>query len=145
MATDHDPYDLQRFLDAQEGGGTYAQALAELGGGRKRTHWIWFVFPQIAGLGMSQTSQTYAIASLDEALAYLSHPLLGARLRESAAALLAVESGSAEHVLGPVDAVKVRSSMTLFAAAAPEEPSFREVLDRFYDGEEDPETLTRLG
>ncbi len=139
-----DPHDLQRFLDAQQGGDTYAQALAELGGGRKRTHWIWFVFPQIAGLGMSQTSQTYAIASLEEARAYLAHPLLGARLRESAAALLAVESGSAEQILGPVDAVKVRSSMTLFAAAAPGEPSFREVLDRFYDGEPDPETLARI-
>src|SRR6201996_4086916 len=115
-----DPFDLQRFVDAQEGGGAYSDALAELRDGRKRGHWIWFVFPQIAGLGQSPTSRLYAIGSLPEARAYLAHPLLGPRLQESTAALLALDpSLSAERILGGIDAMKLRSSMTLFARADP--------------------------
>jgi uncharacterized protein (DUF1810 family) len=135
---------LQRFVDAQEAGGAYAQALTELRAGRKRSHWIWFVFPQIAGLGQSAMSQRYAIASLAEAEAYLAHPLLGPRLRECAEALLGHGERPAEAILGGIDAVKVRSSMTLFARAAPGEPLFRQVLDRFYDGEADAATEERL-
>lgn len=135
-----DPGDLQRFLDAQDEGGTYERALAELRAGRKRSHWMWFVFPQLTGLGSSAMSQRYAIASLAEAHAYLEQPLLGARLRECAAALLALEGRSAEQVMGTVDAVKLRSSMTLFERADPGEPLFAAVLDRFYGGERDGAT-----
>src|SRR6201996_8343465 len=104
-----DPFDLQRFVDAQEGGGAYSDALAELRDGRKRGHWIWFVFPQIAGLGSSPMSQAYAIGSLAEARAYLAHPVLGPRLRECCEALLATDpSQSAEQILGAIDALKVR-------------------------------------
>jgi uncharacterized protein (DUF1810 family) len=131
-------YDLERFVDAQDG--TYHGALAELRAGRKTGHWIWFVFPQITGLGRSEMSRHYAIASLDEARAYLAHPVLGSRLRECAAALLGTTGPSADEVLGSIDAVKVRSSMTLFLRAAPEEPLFREVLDRFYGGRTDDAT-----
>jgi uncharacterized protein (DUF1810 family) len=140
-----DPFHLRRFVEAQEDAAIYARALGELRAGRKRSHWIWFVFPQIAGLGSSPMSQAYAIRSLEEARAYLAHPLLGARLRESTGALLAAEpSASAESILGGVDRVKVRSSMTLFHRAAPEERIFADVLDRFYAGEADPETERRL-
>ncbi len=136
-----DPFDLQRFVDAQEGGGAYADALAELREGGKRGHWIWFVFPQIAGLGQSPMSQRYAVRSLEEARAYLAHPLLGPRLHESAAALLAADpSLTAEAILGGIDAIKVRSSTTLFARADPGDELFPAVLDRFYDGEADPQT-----
>jgi uncharacterized protein (DUF1810 family) len=138
-----DPHDLQRFVAAQDAGGTYDAALAELRAGRKRSHWMWFVFPQIAGLGRSGMAQRYAIASLDEARAYLAHPILGARLRECAEALLGLQERSADAVLGGVDAVKLRSSMTLFALAAPDEPVFRRVLERYFGGEEDPETTRR--
>jgi uncharacterized protein (DUF1810 family) len=127
-----DPFDLERFLAAQDEGGTYARALAELRAGRKTSHWMWFVFPQEAGLGQSAMSRRYAIGSLDEARAYLAHPLLGARLRECAAALLAVEGRSAVAILGEVDALKLRSSMTLFAAADPGEPLFPAVLERYF-------------
>lgn len=140
-----DPFHLQRFVDAQEDAAIYARALSELRAGRKRGHWIWFVFPQIAGLGSSPMSQAYAIRSLEEARAYLEHPVLGPRLRESTEALLAADPGaSAEAILGGIDAIKVRSSMTLFARAAPEERLFTDVLDRFYAGEADPETERRL-
>jgi uncharacterized protein (DUF1810 family) len=140
-----DRFGLQRFVDAQEDAAIYARALSELRAGRKQGHWIWFVFPQIAGLGQSPMSQAYAIRSLDEARAYLEHPLLGARLRESTEALLAADpDASAEAILGGIDAIKVRSSMTLFHRAAPEEPIFKEVLDRFYGGEADPETERRI-
>lgn len=140
-----DPFHLQRFVDAQEDAAIYARALSELRTGRKQGHWIWFVFPQIAGLGSSPMSQAYAIRSLGEARAYLEHPLLGRRLRESTEALLAVDPGaSAEAILGGIDAIKVRSSMTLFHRAAPEERIFKDVLDRFYAGEPDPETERRL-
>lgn len=139
-----DPHHLQRFLDAQDGG-TYDRALAELRAGRKTSHWMWFVFPQIAGLGSSPMSQAYAIRSLDEARAYLEHPVLGPRLRESTEALLAADPGaSAEAILGGIDAMKVRSSMTLFHRAAPDEQLFRDALARFYGGEADEETERRL-
>ena len=134
--------DLERFVDAQAG--TYAQALAELRAGRKTSHWMWWVFPQVAGLGMSGTSQAYAVADLAEARAYLQHDVLGPRLLECCQALLALEDASAERVLGSVDAMKLRSSMTLFAAADPDEPVFTEVLDRFYDGERDERTVRLL-
>jgi uncharacterized protein (DUF1810 family) len=136
-------HDLQRFLDAQAG--VYEGALAELRSGRKTGHWIWFVFPQLAGLGRSWTSQHYAIASLDEARAYLAHPLLGARLRTSAAAVLAADAPSAQAIFGELDAMKVRSSMTLFHRADPAEPVFAAVLERFYGGSPDAATDALLG
>jgi uncharacterized protein (DUF1810 family) len=139
-----DPHDLRRFTKAQDAGGTYERALAELRAGRKTSHWMWFVFPQIAGLGRSPAAQRYAISGLDEARAYLAHPVLGPRLRESAEALLGVAGGGAEEILGGIDALKLRSSMTLFARAAPDEEVFRAVLDRFHGGEADPETERRL-
>jgi uncharacterized protein (DUF1810 family) len=136
--------DLQRFVGAQEG--SFEDALGEIRGGRKLGHWMWFVFPQLAGLGRSETSRYYAIASLDEARAYLAHPLLGARLREAAVATLRAPQGrSAGAILGEIDAVKLRSSMTLFAMAAPDEPIFREVLERFFRGQPDPATERLLG
>jgi uncharacterized protein (DUF1810 family) len=140
-----DPFNLQRFVDAQEDSAIYARALGELRAGRKQGHWIWFVFPQIAGLGSSPMSVAYAIRSLEEAWAYLEHPILGPRLHESTEALLAAAPGaSAEGILGGIDATKVRSSMTLFHRAAPEKRPFVEVLDRFYGGEADPETDRRI-
>lgn len=131
--------DLGRFIDAQ-GGGVYDSALAELRAGRKTGHWIWFVFPQIAGLGSSPTSRRYAITSLDEARDYAADPALGRRLRECAAAMLAHAGRSAEDILGGIDALKLRSSMTLFTRAVPDEPVFSEVLDAFYGGEPDAAT-----
>src|SRR4051794_9884578 len=116
-----DPFRLRRFVDAQDRGGTYDAALAELRAGRKRTHWMWFVFPQIAGLGRSPMAQEYAIGSIEEARAYLEHPVLGARLRESARALTAHAGVTAQDIFGGIDAMKLRSSMTLFARAAPGE------------------------
>jgi uncharacterized protein (DUF1810 family) len=140
-----DPYGLQRFVDAQEQAATYEQALEELRAGRKRGHWIWFVFPQIAGLGQSAMSRGYAIASLAEAKAYLDHPVLGPRLLECARALVGLSGErSAHEILGDVDASKLRSSMTLFARAAPDEPLFRQVLDRYFDGAMDEKTKQRL-
>lgn len=127
-----DPIDLERFLAAQDEGGTYERALGELRAGRKRSHWMWFVFPQEAGLGQSAMSRRYAIGSPEEARAYLAHRVLGARLRECAAALLGVEGRSAAEILGEVDALKLRSSMTLFAAADPREPLFAAVLERYF-------------
>ena len=140
-----DPEPLQRFVEAQDEGGTYDRALGELRAGRKRSHWMWFVFPQVEGLGRSPTAQVYAIDSLAEARAYLAHPLLGPRLRECARALLDLDGGSAEEILGPIDAVKLRSSMTLFARADPGEPLFADVLERYYDGERDGATEEILG
>ena len=130
--------DLQRFVDAQNRGDTYARALAELRAGRKVSHWMWFVFPQRAGLGQSAMSREYAIDSPEEAQAYVEHPVLGPRLVECAEALLTHEDRSAEEIMGGIDAVKLRSSMTLFARAAPEEPVFAQVLDRYFDGDADP-------
>ena len=140
-----DSYDLERFVSAQDAGGTYTAALAELRRGRKTGHWIWFVFPQIAGLGMSSMSQRYAISSLDEARAYLEHQVLGPRLLECTGAVLDVQDRSAEQILGGIDAIKLRSSMTLFHRANPDEPAFGGVLDRFFDGKLDPATESRLG
>jgi uncharacterized protein (DUF1810 family) len=137
-----DPHDLRRFVDAQAQ--TYDQALAELRAGEKRTHWMWFVFPQVAGLGRSGMAQRFAISGLEEARAYLSHPVLGRRLVECARALTDLDTADPERVLGPVDAQKLRSSMTLFAHAAPDEPVFRAVLDHFFDGAEDDATTARL-
>jgi uncharacterized protein (DUF1810 family) len=134
-------FDLERFVTAQRG--TYEGALAELRAGRKRGHWMWFVFPQIAGLGHSSTAQHYAISGLDEARAYLAHPVLGPHLVEAAQALLDLPGDDPVAVVGSVDALKLRSSMTLFAQAS-DEPAFRQVLDRFYDGSEDDATLSRL-
>lgn len=135
--------DLERFVVAQEG--TYDRALAELRAGRKTGHWMWWIFPQVAGLGMSSTSAAYAVADLAEAQAYLRHEVLGPRLLECCRALLDLEDVGAERVLGSVDAMKLRSSMTLFAHADPEQGIFREVLDRYYDGDEDGRTVALLG
>jgi len=136
-----DPHGLQRFVDAQEDARIYARALAELRAGRKQGHWIWFVFPQVAGLGASPMSQAYAIRSLAEARAYLEHPLLGRRLRECCEALLAADQAlDASEILGGIDAIKVRSSTTLFLRADPTDALFAAVLNRFYAGEPDPET-----
>jgi len=134
--------DLERFVAAQQG--IYPQALAELQSGRKQSHWMWFVFPQLAGLGRSATARFYAIASAAEARAYLDHPLLGARLRESAAAILVHRAARAEAILGPIDAIKLRSSMTLFEAVAADPAPFAAVLDAFFGGERDPATLSLL-
>jgi len=139
-----DPFDLERFVAAQDRDGTYQQALAELRRGRKASHWMWFVFPQIAGLGRSPLAQRYAIGSLDEARAYLAHGVLGPRLRECARILAAIGEGDAEAVLGPIDAVKLRSSMTLFHRADPDEAAFTAVLERYFSGRLDPATEERL-
>jgi uncharacterized protein (DUF1810 family) len=139
-----DPYDLQRFVDAQDRGGTYDRALQELRDGRKTSHWMWFVFPQLAGLGSSPMARQYAISSLDEARAYLTHAVLGDRLRESARALTSLDTRDPSEVLGGIDAMKLRSSMTLFARAAPDEPLFGEVLDQYFGGVADDTTDARL-
>jgi uncharacterized protein (DUF1810 family) len=131
----NDPFELQRFVDAQDAGGTYERALSELRAGRKRTHWMWFVFPQLLALGHSATAQRYAIGSLAEARAYVAHPVLGKRLRESTRALLSAPTNLTAHdILGATDALKLRSSMTLFLRAAPDELLLQQVLDRYYDG-----------
>ena len=135
-----DRYDLERFVAAQDSARTYDQATAELRRGRKTGHWIWFVFPQIAGLGQSPTSRMYAISSLAEARAYLQHPVLGPRLTDSARILAGSDSGSAEQILGGLDVQKLRSSMTLFGRADPGEPLFGEILSRFFDGQPDAAT-----
>ena len=137
-----DPFDLQRFVDAQEP--VYEQVRAELRAGRKQSHWMWFIFPQIEGLGMSPTSVFYALSSLDEAKAYLAHPLLGPRLRECAELALEVEGRTAREIFGAVDEMKFRSSMTLFSRAAPEEPLFSQCLEEYFGGGLDPATLERL-
>lgn len=137
-----EPYDLQRFVHAQQS--IYPQALAELRAGYKQSHWMWFVFPQMAGLGHISMAQRYAIADLHEAQAYLQHPLLGPRLEECAQALLQHPDRTARQILGSPDDMKLRSSMTLFATAAPEQTIFQQLLDSFYDGKADPETLKRL-
>lgn len=131
---------LERFVSAQEG--TYDQALAQVRRGRKTGHWMWFVFPQIAGLGRSSTAQHYAIRDLDEARSYLADPVLGERLRECSRAVLESGAASAEAIFGGIDTMKLRSSMTLFEAAAESDSGlFAEVLDRYFDGERDPETV----
>jgi uncharacterized protein (DUF1810 family) len=135
--------DLERFVTAQDQHGTYTQAVAELRSGRKTSHWMWFVFPQIAGLGRSATAQAYAIADLAEARAYLAHPVLGPRLVECAETVASHRDRSADQIFGGIDAMKLRSSMTLFAAADPNQPVFAAVLEHFFAGP-DPETLRRL-
>jgi uncharacterized protein (DUF1810 family) len=134
--------DLQRFVDAQDP--IYERVLDELRAGRKRTHWMWFVFPQIAGLGSSPTSVKYALSGLDEARAYLDHPVLGARLRECTRLVAGHTGLSAFDIFGGIDALKLHSSMTLFAHAAPDDPLFKTVLDRYFDAQADPQTLNRI-
>jgi uncharacterized protein (DUF1810 family) len=141
MAMD-DPYDLQRFVSAQAG--VYDRALAELKRGRKQSHWMWFIFPQVTGLGLSPTAQLYAISSRAEARAYLAHPVLGPRLREGVAAVNAVEGRTAHEIFGSPDDVKFRSSMTLFREAAADEPAFQAALDRYFAGAADQRTLQIL-
>ena len=148
-----DPYDLERFVAAQNAGGTYDRAVAELRRGRKQSHWMWFVFPQIAGLGHSPTSRHFAISSLAEARAYLAHPVLGPRLTECTRILQQATEHDAARVFGGLDAQKLRSSMTLFARAAPAgfartapaDASFAAVLDAYFGGEPDPATDRILG
>lgn len=141
-----DDFRLSRFVDAQNAGGTYDEALAELRAGRKRSHWMWFVFPQIRGLGASGMAQRYAIGSIEEARAYWAHPTLGARLRECLAALATIAKPDPKSVFGGIDAMKLRSSLTLFLRAAPEDQALKEALDRWFSGVADERTddlLTR--
>lgn len=145
MAQANDRYDLQRFLDAQEL--DYADALAEIRAGRKEGHWIWYIFPQLLGLGRSQMCDIYGIRGMGEAEAYLAHPVLRARLIEISQALLALESRDPVWVMGPmghIDAKKLRSCMTLFSRVNDTDPVFAQVLDEFYGGEPDPVTLEML-
>ncbi|MFT4163748.1 MAG: DUF1810 domain-containing protein [Microlunatus sp.] len=137
-------YDLERFVTAQNSQQTYEHALAELRAGRKTSHWMWFVFPQLAGLGRSAMARAYAIANLHEARAYLQHPVLGPRLVTAAECALTHRDRSADEILGEIDAMKLCSSMTLFTHADPGETIFHTVLDQFFDGEEDQATLDRL-
>jgi uncharacterized protein (DUF1810 family) len=135
-----DPFDLSRFVEAQERGGCYRRVVEELRRGHKATHWMWFVFPQVAGLGLSAMARQYAIASLEGARAYLDHPRLGPRLKECAGIVADTEGRTAEQIFGDIDARKLRSSMTLFLRAAPEEEWFQRVLDRYFEGVPDPAT-----
>lgn len=137
-----DRFDLQRFVDAQEP--VYERVLGELRSGRKRTHWIWFVFPQLRVLGRSPTAQRFGISSLDEARAYLAHDVLGPRLRECARLVAQIDGSSIDDIFGWPDNLKVRSSMTLFIHAADDDDVFRAVLDKFYDGIQDPATVEEL-
>jgi uncharacterized protein (DUF1810 family) len=137
-----DPFDLARFLDAQAP--VIGQVRRELAAGRKASHWMWFVFPQLRGLGHSAMATRYGLTGIEEARAYLAHPVLGARLRECVALVNAAGSDSAAAILGPVDAVKFRSCLTLFAAADPAEPLFRDALARFFGGSPDPRTEALL-
>ena len=136
----NDRFELERFVTAQDQGATYDAAVAELRAGRKRSHWMWFVFPQIAGLGQSPISRRYAISSLAEAQAYLAHEVLGARLSECARIVRDLAAPSAEDIFGGIDAMKLRSSMTLFARADPANPVFGEVLDAYFGGVPDDAT-----
>ena len=137
-----DEFDLARFLDAQQN--SYASALSELRSGKKQSHWIWYVFPQLKGLGLSSASQKYGLASLAEARAYLADPILGDRLREATQAILAHDSVSATGVLGELDALKFKSCITLFSRAAPSELIFKQALARFFAGQPDQRTLELL-
>ncbi len=138
-----DPFNLERFVTAQSS--IYAQALGELKAGAKRSHWMWFIFPQVAGLGFSSMSQKYAIRSRDEAVAYLEHPMLCPRLEECAAAVLAVEGKTANQIMGDPDDLKLQSSMTLFNEVKPGEAVFLSVLRKYFHGEMDDRTLQLLG
>ena len=135
-----DSYDLDRFVAAQNDGDTYARVTEELRRGRKTSHWMWFVFPQIAGLGQSPTSRTFTISSLDEAKAYLQHAVLGPRLLECADSVSMTRGRTAEDIFGSIDAQKLHSSMTLFLRAAPDEPLFVQVLDQYFHGQPDSAT-----
>lgn len=137
-----DPYDLGRFLQAQD---DYEQALSEIASGRKRSHWMWYIFPQVDGLGFSSTARHYAIKSLDEARAYLDHPILGPRLLECAEAVVRVEGRSAHQIFGSPDDLKLRSSATLFACASPAGSVFDRLLAKYYQGRRDDRTLQLLG
>lgn len=142
-ASSGEPFDLERFVTAQAP--VMEAVVAELSAGCKQGHWMWFVFPQLAGLGTSPMAQRYAISGLDEARAYLAHPILGDRLRGCTRRVLEGQGRTAEAIFGPIDAMKFRSSMTSFALADPEEPLFKEALERFYGGRQDEVTLARLG
>ena len=142
MAATNDPFDLQRFVDAQDR--IYDTVVDELTAARKRSHWMWFIFPQLRGLGSSPTAVRFAISSADEARAYLAHDLLGPRLRECARMVARIDGRSAEDIFGWPDDMKLRSSMTLFARTADDNADFVAVLDKFYGGEEDPATLALL-
>lgn len=137
-----DPYDLRRFIKAQAP--VYAQVCAELRASEKRSHWMWFIFPQIAGLGRSPVAKRYAISGIDEARAYLAHPILGPRLRECTQLILAVPGRTSRQILGDIDSQKFRSSMTLFARTAPEDRLFQDALDKYFAGEADEMTLLKL-
>lgn len=146
-----DPYRLQRFVAAQDRSGTFERAVAELRAGAKVSHWMWYVFPQVAGLGLSTMSREFAISSMAEAQAYLGHPVLGSRLRECARVVAETAGRSAEQIFGPVDAMKLRSSMTLFAAAeadraegVPDANIYQAVLVKYFDGAPDEATLKRI-
>ena len=142
-----DPYNLARFLEAQSGttrGSDYTTAISELQNGRKRTHWMWYVFPQVAGLGSTDYAVRYAIGDLDEARAYLEHPILGPRLIECTEALLVIEGRSALQILGEIDRMKLRSSMTLFAQVAGPDSVFARVLDKYFYGGPDSRTTSIL-
>ena len=139
----YDPAGLERFVKAQQY--DYDTALREIRSGRKRSHWMWYIFPQLQGLGFSSTAQYYGIRDLEEAQDYMEHPLLGARLVEISEALLALDTGDASAVMGYPDDLKLRSSMTLFELAAPEHPVFGRVLEKYYSGHRDRRTLELLG
>ena len=138
----NDPFDLRRFIEAQEK--AYPAVVEELQQGRKSSHWIWFIFPQVAGLGFSRTSRRYAISSIGEACAYAEHPVLGPRLVECVRLIMAVEEKTAEQILGHIDALKLRSCLTLFAVACPNTAMFRNALEKYFEGELDPLTLRAL-
>jgi len=138
----NDQYDLQRFVDAQEP--LYASVCEELRSGRKRSHWMWFVFPQSKGLGHSAMAEKYAISSLEEARAYLEHPVLGARLRECTQLVADIEGRSIDEILGSPDNMKFQSSMTLFSQATPNNQVFNDCLRKYFAGEPDRSTLARL-
>ena len=142
MAPRRDLFDLARFVSAQDG--VYEIALSELRRGRKESHWMWFIFPQLDGLGRSATAKKYAIGSIEEARAYLAHPILGPRLFECCGALLSLHRLSSSHIFGYPDDAKLRSSMTLFSHAAEDRPEFDEVLAKYFDGTPDPQTLELL-
>jgi uncharacterized protein (DUF1810 family) len=142
MAGSSDPYDLSRFQQAQAD--DYEQALSEIASGRKRTHWMWYIFPQIDGLALSSTSRRYAIKSLDEARAYLDHPILGPRLRECVEAVVRVEGRSAREIFGSPDDLKLRSCATLFACVSPPGSVFDRLLAKYYQGRRDDKTLRLL-
>jgi uncharacterized protein (DUF1810 family) len=140
-----DLHRLARFVEAQNTNGKYQEVVSELRSGRKSSHWMWYVFPQVKGLGQSSMANHYGIASLAEAQAYLQHPVLGPRLIECAQLLLAIDGKGATDIFGSLDAIKLRSSMTLFSRADPKQGVFRQVIDKYFQGSEDQETIKRLG